>query len=80
VEKAYLRILSQSILDCVKDGCPPVIDALGAAPGAVDSLDLSGTGREFVTPELAEELLQPMLAEDMRRSRAPSPTVAACRL
>jgi hypothetical protein len=61
VQRAYLRILSQHLIECAKDGCASVSAASAAFSG--ESLDVSATGREFVTKELAEELLAPMLKQ-----------------
>lgn len=60
VERAYLRILSQAIMEHAKNGCADVASAGDGMTG--QSLDLSHTGRDFMTAELAQELLAPMLA------------------
>jgi hypothetical protein len=59
-EQAYLRILSQSILDFVKNGGKIGAAGTGAAAATADRLDLSGSGREFLTKELASSFLEPM--------------------
>lgn len=59
VQRAYFRILSQYILECSQDGCASVGAAAQTVTGA--AFDVSSTGREFVTKELAEEMFAPML-------------------
>lgn len=54
-----MRILSQNVLEIVKNGCHNNENADSNVSG--DSLDLSSTGREFVSQALARKLLQPLL-------------------
>jgi len=59
-ERAYFRILSQTVIESVRNGCSDVQAA--AAASSSDFLDLSHGGREFMTAELATELLAPLTA------------------
>lgn len=68
VERAYLRILSQNVLDIVKSGCQNKQTETTNLSG--DSLDLSSTGREFVNEALAKKLLQPLLDPGVTARRA----------
>jgi hypothetical protein len=68
VEKAYLRILSQQIIDAARDGCKELTSS--AVETTADVLDLSKSGREFVTAELAQELLKPLLAPGTAHDRS----------
>lgn len=66
MQRAYFRILGQHVVECAKDGCAAAHEGqerAAAASGSGDTLDLSPSGREFMTKELAEQMLQPMLAE-----------------
>jgi hypothetical protein len=59
-ERAYLRILSQSIIEHVRNGCQ-IETAMDTGNSADGRLDLSKSGREFITEDLARMLLEPML-------------------
>lgn len=64
-EQAYLRILSQNVLDFAKNGGT---GGSGAGAAATEGcLDLSGSGREFLTRELATSLLEAMQKPGMFR-------------
>eukprot|EP00892_Ulva_mutabilis_P012690 jgi/Ulvmu1/9794/UM056_0034.1 len=59
VERAYLRILSQKVSEIVKNGGKYNQNEQTDVSG--ESLDLSSTGREFVSEALAKKLLKPLL-------------------
>ena len=59
MQRAYFRILSQHLIDCVKDGCGSVTQSKEALTG--NAFDLYGSGREFVTGEMARKLFEPLL-------------------
>jgi hypothetical protein len=61
VQRAYFRILSQHLIESVQDGCASVTASTETLTG--DTFDVSNTGREFVTKEVATKLFEPMLRQ-----------------
>lgn len=61
VERAYFRILSQQVVESARDGCASFANREHATAAIGDVLDLSSSGREFLTRDLAQQVLDPML-------------------
>lgn len=62
VQRAYFRVLSQLLIECVQDGCA-TITAAAAYTHSGDAFDISHSGRELLTKEMATKLFQPMLRQ-----------------
>lgn len=63
VQRAYIRILSENLLQCVASGCDGAEAAQHGMQADSNAVDVSGSGREFVTATMAEKLFAPMLKE-----------------